>query len=251
MRLDQALVVRGLARSRSRAAELIADGHVRVDGVQVDKPSSAVRPDAVIVADPDPYVSRAAYKLAGALDDSRTVVAGRVLDAGASTGGFTQVLLERDADRVYAVDVGHGQLDPIVRADPRVEVREGLNLRDLTLADVDGRPVDLVVADVSFISLRLLVGPLLSVLGPAGTALLMVKPQFEVGRERLGKGGVVRSERDRTQAVDRVVAAARALGWYEEWRGDSRLPGPAGNVETFLRLRRLSELSDAADRVTS
>ncbi len=237
-RLDQALVARGLARSRSRAAELVAAGQVTVDGTVVRRRAYEVGEGAVVAAVDDPYVSRAAHKLLGALDDSATTVAGRVLDAGASTGGFTQVLLGRGAAQVHAVDVGHDQLAAELRDDPRVVVHEGLNLRDLTLDHVDGEPVDLVVADVSFISLRLLVAPLLAVLRPDGTALLMVKPQFEVGRERLGKGGVVRSERDRTAAVDAVVADAAALGWAEDWRGVSRLPGPAGNVELFVRLRR-------------
>ncbi len=242
MRLDRALVARGLVRSRDRAAELVTDGLVTVDGRVVRKPSTEVPDSARLAAAVDPYVSRAAHKLAGALDDSATPVGRRVLDAGASTGGFTQVLLERGAERVYAVDVGHGQLAPEVRADARVTVHEGLNLRDLTTADVDDHPVDLLVADVSFISLRLLVEPLLRVLDVTGTALLMVKPQFEVGRERLGKGGVVRSEDDRAAAVDSVAAAAAVLGWAEDWRGPSRLPGPAGNVEIFLRLRALGSV---------
>jgi len=196
-----------------------------------------VTDDDLVEATDDRYVSRAAHKLLGALDDSQTSVTGRVLDAGASTGGFTQVLLERGATRVYAVDVGHGQIAAEVADDPRVVVREGLNLRDLSLADLGGEPVDLVVADVSFISLRMLVEPLLTVVGTGGVALLMVKPQFEVGRDRLGKGGVVKDEGVRTAAVDQVAADALALGWQEDWRGLSRLPGPAGNVEIFLRLR--------------
>jgi len=236
-RLDVALVARGLARSRSRAQELIAGGRVRVDGRTAAKPAQLVGA-ALIEVDEDPWVSRAAHKLLGALADTGLVVPQRVLDAGASTGGFTQVLLARGARRVYAVDVGHGQLAPQVADDPRVVVREGLNLRDLVLADVGGEPVELVVADVSFISLRLLVQPLLSVLDPSGTALLLVKPQFEVGRRALGSAGVVRSPQLRRQAVDDVAAAGAALGWQEWWRGESRLPGPAGNIEWFLALRR-------------
>lgn len=238
MRLDQALVGRGLARSRQHASELIRSGRVTVDGVVAAKPSANVGDEADVDAPVDAYVGRAAHKLLGALADSHTSVHGRVLDAGASTGGFTQVLLEAGADRVYAVDVGHGQLAASLRSDPRVVVHEGTNLRDLTLGLVEDEPVDLVVADVSFISLRLILAPMLGVLRPEGTALLMVKPQFEVGRERLGAGGVVREEKDRTAAVDRVADTARALGWTEDWRGVSRLPGPAGNVELFLRLRR-------------
>lgn len=238
MRLDQALVRRGLARSRQHASELIRSGQVTVDGLAAAKPSLPVDDAAQLDAPADLYVGRAAHKLVGALADSGTTVHGRALDAGASTGGFTQVLLESGAQRVYAVDVGHDQLAPAVRSDPRVVVHEGTNLRDLTLDLVDNERVDLVVADVSFISLKLLLEPMLGVLRPDGMALLMVKPQFEVGRERLGAGGVVRKEKDRVTAVDEVAKAARALGWPEDWRGVSRLPGPAGNVEYFLRLRR-------------
>jgi 23S rRNA (cytidine1920-2'-O)/16S rRNA (cytidine1409-2'-O)-methyltransferase len=238
VRLDQALVSRGLARSRQHASELIRSGQVTVDGVAAAKPSLPVDEGAQLDAPPDLYVGRAAHKLVGALADSGTTVLGRALDAGASTGGFTQVLLEAGAERVYAVDVGHNQLAAAVRADPRVVVHEGTNLRDLTLERVENDPVDLVVADVSFISLTLLLEPMLGVLRPDGVALLMVKPQFEVGRQRLGSGGVVRSEKDRIGAVDTVARAAEVLGWSEDWRGVSRLPGPAGNVEYFLRLRR-------------
>ncbi len=238
MRLDQALVSRGLARSRQQATELIRSGRVTVDGVVAAKPSFPVDDAAQLDAPLDTYVGRAAHKLVGALADSATTVSGRALDAGASTGGFTQVLLEAGAERVYAVDVGHNQLAAAVRTDPRVVVHEGTNLRDLTLELVENEPVDLVVADVSFISLRLILGPMLDVLRPDGVALLMVKPQFEVGRERLGSGGVVRREKDRISAVDDVGEAAAALGWFEDWRGVSQLPGPAGNVEYFLRLRR-------------
>jgi len=238
VRLDQALVSRGLARSRQHASELIRSGQVTVDGVAAVKPSLPVDDTAQLDAPLDMYVGRAAHKLLGALADSATTVRGRALDAGASTGGFTQVLLEAGAERVYAVDVGHDQLAAAVRTDPRVVVHEGTNLRDLTLELLEAEPLDLVVADVSFISLRLLVGPLLNVLRADGVALLMVKPQFEVGRERLGSGGVVRDEKDRVAAVDGVAHAAEAHGWSEDWRGPSRLPGPAGNVEYFLRLRR-------------
>lgn len=238
VRLDQELVRRGLARSRQHANELIRSGKVSIGGVTTLKPSAAVACDASIEAPADMYVGRAAHKLLGALADSGTEVRGRALDAGASTGGFTQVLLEAGAQRVYAVDVGHDQLVQTLRTDPRVVVHEGTNLRDLTLEAVEGQPVDILVADVSFISLRLLLKPMLGVLRPDGVALLMVKPQFEVGREKLGAGGVVRDEKDRTAAVDEVARAAEAIGWSEDWRGVSQLPGPAGNVEYFLRLRR-------------
>ncbi len=238
VRLDQALVGRGLARSRGQAAEAVRNGHVRVNGRLATKPSAPVdASDAIEVGVADHYVSRAAHKLNGALDDSGLPVGGRVLDAGASTGGFTQVALERGADAVYAVDVGHGQLAAALRDDPRVVVREGLNLRDLSLDQLDGRAVDLIVGDVSFISLRLLLAPLLAVLRPDGAALLLVKPQFEVGRGGLDARGVVRDENVRRQCVDAVAAEAARLGRPEAWRGVSRTPGTAGNVEWFLLLR--------------
>ncbi len=187
---------------------------------------------------PDPYVSRAAYKLLGALDDLAIGVCTRALDAGASTGGFTQVLLERGWNRVYAVDVGHGQLHQSLREDARVRVREGLNLRDLTLADVDGQPVDLVVGDVSFISMTLLIPPLTEVVSSAGSMLLLVKPQFEVGRGRLGKNGVVRDPDLHEHALASVAAAAGEAGWTVRGRAASRLDGESGNREFFLHLVR-------------
>ncbi|MCC2593182.1 TlyA family RNA methyltransferase [Tessaracoccus sp. OS52] len=236
MRLDVALVARGLARSRNQAARLIADGQVRVDGTVASKPSQPVTEASQLTATLEPWVSRAAHKLLGALEESDTAVPARVLDAGASTGGFTQVCLSRGAERVYAFDVGHDQLAAELRLDPRVVRRDGINLRDLTLADLDEKPVDLVVADVSFISLTILLPPLLSVLDPGGKALLLVKPQFEVGRDRLGSGGVVRDDADRRRAVDTVVEAAARLGWRCDWRGTSVLPGADGNVEFFVRL---------------
>jgi 23S rRNA (cytidine1920-2'-O)/16S rRNA (cytidine1409-2'-O)-methyltransferase len=236
-RLDALLVARGLARSRSRAAALIRAGKVTVDGDPVTRPATSVAADAALTVDDAGWVSRAAYKLLGALDDLEVTVPARVLDAGASTGGFTQVVLSRGAERVYAVDVGTDQLALELRSDPRVVVHEQTNVRDLTLADVDGQPVDLVVADVSFISLRLLLAPLLGVLEDHGTALLMVKPQFEVGREHLGKGGVVRDPALRACVVDAVVRAAEHHGWGCAGRAESRLPGPAGNVEYFVHLR--------------
>lgn len=236
MRLDRALVARGLAQSRTRAARLIAEGRVWVARVVASKPAMNVEADTEIFAESETWVSRAAHKLLGAIEDSGTLLEGRVLDAGASTGGFTQVALKQGAELVYAVDVGHQQLAGMIRSDPRVRVREGLNLRDLTLADLDGKPVDVVVGDVSFISLKLLLPRLLSVLRPEGTALLLVKPQFEVGRQRLGAGGVVRDPRLREEAVSAVVDAAEALGWACDWRGPSRLPGAGGNHEFFIRL---------------
>lgn len=238
MRLDLALVARGLARSRTRAAALVRQGCVTVDGVVITRASHPVAEDSRVESMGDAWVSRAAHKLLGALESSNTPMPPRVLDAGASTGGFTQVCLSLGADTVFAVDVGHGQLVPELRDDPRVVVREGLNLRGLTIDDLDGRSVDLIVGDVSFISLTLVLAPLLSVLRSDGAALLMVKPQFEVGRALLGEGGVVRDPRHRADAVQSVVDAASALGWHCDWQGESVLPGSAGNIEIFVRLTR-------------
>ncbi|MEE9965256.1 MAG: TlyA family RNA methyltransferase [Propionicimonas sp.] len=238
-RVDRELVVRGLARSRQQARELIEAGKVLVNGETAAKASVLVgADDAVLVTQPDPYVSRAAHKLHAALADSGLVVPRRVLDAGASTGGFTQVLLQAGADLVYAVDVGHGQLVPQLRSDPRVVVREGLNLRELTVADLDDEPVDLVVADVSFISLRLLLAPLFSVLRDQGHALLLVKPQFEVGRAGLDDRGVVRNEHLRRDALAVVIEEAVSLGWTPRWQAESQLPGETGNVEYFVEFVR-------------
>lgn len=239
MRLDVALVTRGLAPSRNQAAAAVARGEVRVAGVVAAKASMQVGDGDEITSEAERWVSRAARKLIGALDESGVDVHGRVLDAGASTGGFTQVCLERGAECVYAVDVGHGQLDAQLREDPRVVVREGLNLRDLTLDDLDGEAVDLIVGDVSFISLALLLEPLFAVC--RGQALLLVKPQFEVGRARLGAGGVVESERDRREAVAGIRTQAERRGWETTWEGVSSLPGSAGNIEHFLCFRAPSE----------
>ncbi|SER64017.1 23S rRNA (cytidine1920-2'-O)/16S rRNA (cytidine1409-2'-O)-methyltransferase [Propionibacterium cyclohexanicum] len=237
-RLDVTLANSGRARSRSHASELIRSGRVRLSGQPVTRPSTKVLPDAPIDVDDDPWVSRGAHKLIGALDESGITVPSVVLDAGACTGGFTQVLLDRGAQRVHAVDVGHDQLAPQLRTDPRVSNHEGLNLRELSVGDLDGQLVDLIVGDVSFISLTLLLGPLSTVLSPDGVALLLVKPQFEVGRRRLGAGGVVRDPADRRRAVDTVVDAAAHIGLRSFWQAPSRVPGPSGNIEYFVGLRR-------------
>lgn len=235
------LVRDGLARSRRHATELITAGRVEVDGRPVLRPATPCGPEQRVRVIPsatdDDYASRGAYKLIGALDafgvDPRGM---RCLDAGASTGGFTDVLLRRGAAAVVAVDVGHGQLVSRLRDDPRVEVHEGLNIRELAPGDV-GTPPELVVADLSFISLTLVLPALARVVAPAADLLMMVKPQFEVGRERLGSGGVVRSPELRTQAVLSVGSAAQTLGLGVRDVVASPLPGPSGNVEFFLRLR--------------
>jgi 23S rRNA (cytidine1920-2'-O)/16S rRNA (cytidine1409-2'-O)-methyltransferase len=245
LRLDAELVRRGLARSREHAAELVTAGRVTVSGATATKPATQVTTDVAIVVAEDPdrpdYVSRGGHKLAGALaafEPMGLSVAGRrCLDAGASTGGFTDVLLRAGAREVVAVDVGYGQLAWSLRSDDRVRVHDRTNVRDLT-AELIGGPVDVVVGDLSFISLALVLEPLVSVTREDGDLALMVKPQFEVGKERVGKGGVVRDPTLRAEAVVAVAARAAALGWGARAVARSPLPGPSGNVEFFLWLRR-------------
>jgi len=236
-RLDTELVRRGLARSRTQARSLIDAGRVQVDGRAVTKASARVESSTLIEAESETYVSRAAYKLMGALDDLGIELAGRALDAGSSTGGFTQVLLERGCGQVIAVDVGTDQLAPVLRADPRVTVHEQTNLRGLTLAHVGGRPVDVTVADLSFISLTVVLPVLTAMTDRCGLVLALVKPQFEVGRSRLGPGGVVRSARLHRAAVAAVLGRADELGWPAHGATASRLPGADGNREFFVLLR--------------
>lgn len=240
-RLDTQLVRLGLARSREQAQQLIAAGRVMVAGTAVRKAASQVDDAAaVVVASTEraEYASRGAHKLLGALRDfDRLTVVGRdVLDAGASTGGFTDVLLRSGAARVIAVDVGYGQLAWSLRCDPRVLVMDRTNVRTLRLADLVYRP-DLVVSDLSFISLKLVLPALISVIARDGDMLLLVKPQFEVGREALGSGGVVREPQLRADSVRGVAEAAWELGWGLVGVTASQLPGPAGNVEYFVWLR--------------
>ena len=251
IRLDRALVDRGLARSRGQARELITAGLVTINEVAVRRASAAVTPaDAVAVAAPDHYVSRGAHKLIGALDDLELRVGGRALDAGSSTGGFTQVLLERGCTVVYAVDVGTDQLAPLLRTDARVVVRERTNLRELSLDRLDGEPVDVVVADLSFIPLGLVLDRLVAVAAPTAVLILLVKPQFEVGRNRLGKNGVVRDPALRRHAVVDVVRTAADLGWGVRGCVRSRHPGGGGNVEFFVLLvRGPAATGDPLDRV--
>jgi 23S rRNA (cytidine1920-2'-O)/16S rRNA (cytidine1409-2'-O)-methyltransferase len=211
-RLDAELVRRGLARSRDHAVALIAEGRVAVAGTAATKPATGVEPDTPVVVRTDPdqpsWVSRGAHKLLGALEAFPVPVEGRrALDAGASTGGFTEVLLSRGVAEVVAVDVGYGELAWSLRTDDRVRVHERTNVRTLTPEAIDG-PVDLVVADLSFISLRLVLSALTACARPDADLLPMVKPQFEVGRDRLGAGGVVRDPEHRIQAVLAVGRAA-------------------------------------------
>lgn len=236
MRLDTYLVERGLYPSRARAQAAIRAGLVRVNGEPATRPARPVRPGDRVEAlgDPVGYVSRGAHKLLAALDHWGVDPAGKAcLDVGASTGGFTEVLLRRGAARVYAVDVGHGQLHPSLRADPRVLALEGTDVR--ALADLPGPAPELVTVDVSFISLRLVL-PHVRRLAPGAAVIALVKPQFELGPGRVGKGGVVRRPEDRRRAVASVLAAAEAAGYRVRGTIPSPLPGGDGNQEFLVFL---------------
>ena len=242
VRLDAELVRRGLARSREQAGELVAAGRVTVAGQRAAKAATQVSRNApIVIADTgEPgYVSRGGHKLAGALavfGPAGLTVTGRdCLDAGASTGGFTDVLLQAGAAHVVAADVGYGQLAWSLRTDPRVTVLDRVNVR--TLEDVTPVP-GLVVADLSFISLTLVLPALVACAEPDADFVLLVKPQFEVGKGRVGSGGVVREAVDRADAVRRVTGAASELDLGVLGLTASPLPGPAGNVEYFVWLRR-------------
>ena len=240
-RLDKLLVDRGLVASRERARALVMSGAVLVRGQLQDKPGTLVDPDAEITlrAEDHPYVSRGALKLVKGLDTFGIDPTGLVaLDIGASTGGFTDVLLRRGATRVYAIDVGYGQLAWSIRQDPRVVVLERENVRNIDLARVP-EPCDLAVIDVAFISLTLVLGKVAELLRPplGKPIVALVKPQFEVGREQVGKGGVVRDEAVRRGAVDKIRQWATANGFAAGDDVESPITGPAGNVEYLLLLR--------------
>ena len=242
VRLDALLVERGLAASRERARALILAGSVRVNGRPASKAGTSVARDAdVDVAVPDhPYVGRGGLKLAHALDAFGIGVEGRVaLDIGASTGGFTDVLLQRGAPRVVALDVGHGQLDWKLRRDPRVVVLERVNARSLTPADLpdDARQFDIVTIDVSFISLRHILPVLAPLLREGADVVALVKPQFEAGRAEVGKGGIVRDETVQRRVVEEVTAAANALGLRRAGMTESPIAGMEGNREFLVHLR--------------
>jgi 23S rRNA (cytidine1920-2'-O)/16S rRNA (cytidine1409-2'-O)-methyltransferase len=253
-RLDVMLVARGLAASRERAARLILAGCVRVDGQRVDKAGTLVTTDAPVVVDPGArFVSRGGDKLAGALDAFGIDPAGLVcLDVGASTGGFTHCLLERGATRIYAVDVGQGQLDPKLRADGRVVVMDRVNARSLPGDVFTPRP-RLATVDVSFISLEKVLPAVLGALAADGEVVALVKPQFEVGRERVGKGGVVRSPADHRAVLERMARFAVLVGAHVRGVVASPLRGPKGNREFFLWLTRtgrtVRDLGNAIARV--
>lgn len=242
MRLDKAVVDRGLAVSRTEAQSLIADGRVRVDTRVVERSSANVSDSALIdvIRAPGPrFVSRAGHKLAAALDAFAVPAEGRrCLDLGASTGGFTDCLLQRGAARVIAVDVGHGQLAPAIRDNTRVDAREGVNARYLTRDDFDGEPFSLIVGDLAFISLTLVLPAVAPLLAVGGDCVLLVKPQFEVGAAHLGKNGIVRDEARRIDTVNTVSLAGSSLGLIERGRIVSPLTGGDGNIEYLIWFSR-------------
>lgn len=232
-RLDVALEARGLAPSRARARDAVLRGTVSVNGVVATKPALPVSlNDRITLADPAAdYVSRAALKLKAGLEVTGWDVAGAVcLDIGASTGGFTQVLVERGAARVYAVDVGHGQLHPDVAALPQVIAHEGLNARDLT-RELIPDPIDLLVCDASFVSITKIISAPSALTAPGARAILLIKPQFEVGRAHVGKGGIVSAGPHVDHAVQEVIGAMAGLGWLLVLRQTSPIAGGDGNSE--------------------
>lgn len=242
MRLDAGLVARGLSPTRSRARDAILRGHVTVDGRVVTKPGLAIQADVEVTCE-DPagdYVSRAALKLIAGLDGFQIDVSERTaLDIGASTGGFTQVLLANGAAHVIALDVGHDQIDRTIAAEPRVTVIEGLNARDLSADHLAGRVIDLLVSDVSFISLTLALPPALGLAAAGADGLFLVKPQFEAGRDAIGKGGLLRDFED----TERI--AARLVEWLDQqpgWEAMGLIPSPIaggdGNREFLLHGRK-------------
>lgn len=237
-RLDRLLVDRGLAPSREKAQALIMAGEVLIDGQKAQKPGETVSRACVIEVLSRPrFVGRGGLKLQAALERFGVHPAGKTcLDIGASTGGFTDCLLQNGAARVHAVDVGHGQFDWGLRNDPRVVVYEGLNARHLTVEQL-GEPVDLIVCDVSFISVTLILPAAAPILKPEGEMIVLVKPQFEAGREQVGKGGIVRDPAVQQACCDRVVAAAEALGFRSEIM-DSPILGAEGNREFLLHATR-------------
>ncbi|HEY4940620.1 MAG TPA: TlyA family RNA methyltransferase [Rhizomicrobium sp.] len=236
LRADVFLVEHGFAKSRTEAQSAIRMGRVRADGDVIVRPSQALRPDAAIVYEkPHPYVSRGALKLLAAMDQFNLSSEGRVcLDIGASTGGFTEVLLERGATRVYAIDVGHGQLAPKLKRDPRVVSREGVNARDLNAEHVPEAP-GAIVADVSFIGLRLALPPALAMAAGGTWLAALVKPQFEVGRFAVGKGGIVRDAEAQDAALADITKwLAAQSGWTVIGNMASPIDGADGNREFLL-----------------
>ena len=239
-RLDVLLVKLSIAPTRARAQALVLAGQVVVDDRRVDKPGTRVPTEAEVrlKGEPMPYVSRGGLKLEAALKHFQLDVRGAICaDIGASTGGFTDCLLQAGASKVYALDVGRGQLHARLRSDPRVVLREGVNARHLTPSDLP-EPVAVLVVDVSFISLTQVLPATISFLVPGGVTVALVKPQFEAGREQVGKGGVVRDDAVRAEAVARVRACTEQLGLVPVGALDSPIHGPAGNREILLLARR-------------
>ena len=239
-RIDRLLVARGLASTRERAQGLILSGCVRSGTRILDKPGALVDQDVdiAVVGDDLPYVSRGGLKLAAALECFAIEVRDRTaIDVGASTGGFTDCLLQHGAARVIAIDVGYGQFDWALRRDPRVELLERTNIRHVTNADLDGVIADLAVVDVSFISLRLVLPVVTDLLVPPKEIVALVKPQFEVGKGKVGKGGIVRDEQLRLAAVDEVADCAGSFGLIVCGRMESPIVGTKGNREYLLHLR--------------
>ncbi|WP_108663603.1 TlyA family RNA methyltransferase [Acuticoccus kandeliae] len=238
MRLDQLLVDRGLSRTRSQAREAILRGAVLVDGVVATRPGQKIGPAAAIEAEADPYVSRSAHKLAAALDHFAIDPADAdALDVGASTGGFTEVLLRRGARRVIALDVGRDQLDPSIASDARVTVMEGVNARHIAPDDLPFAP-DFVVSDVSFISLTLVLPPVLAATAPRARLVALIKPQFEVGKDHIGKGGIVREDAPVEAVLERVAALVTAEGFAVLGLIPSPVPGGDGNREFLIAAER-------------
>lgn len=237
-RLDLALVERGLCDTREKAQRAVMAGQVLVDGRVADKAGTKVGVDQTLeLTAREKYVGRGGHKVEAALDHFAIDPAGRVCaDIGASTGGFTDCLLQRGAVLVHAIDVGHGQLDWRIRQDPRVKVREGLNARHLTASDLDPLP-SLLVADVSFISLTLIFPPIFALLPAEADMVVLIKPQFELGREEVGRGGIVRDEAARRRAVEKIRGFVEAAG--HRWRGEmvSPITGRDGNVEFLAHIQ--------------
>jgi 23S rRNA (cytidine1920-2'-O)/16S rRNA (cytidine1409-2'-O)-methyltransferase len=249
-RVDQELVRRGLVPSREEAQRVISERRVQVDGAPVGKASSMVLPgQRLIVGGPPPrFVSRGGLKLQGAIDRFALDLEGKViLDAGISTGGFADCALQAGASRVIGVDVGYGQLAERLRRDDRVQLHERTNVRSLELATIGGAQVDMLVADLSFISLTTVLPALLPLVRDDGSAVVLVKPQFEVGRGRVGRGGIVRDPASWTIALERVVAAARDLGWMVGQLAPSPITGTEGNVEFIAQLRPCADADAASD----
>jgi 23S rRNA (cytidine1920-2'-O)/16S rRNA (cytidine1409-2'-O)-methyltransferase len=239
LRLDQALVCKGLVKSRQRAQAMIMAGSVLVNDQPADKPGKFISPDDAITmrAQDMPFVSRGGLKLEGALTELQLDVTGKnCLDVGASTGGFTDCLLQHGAQRVYAVDVGYGQLAWKLRQDPRVVVIERTNIRKLP-ADALPHPVDLVTIDVSFISLKIVVPVVLDFMKKSARILALIKPQFEVGKNQVGKGGVVRNPTLHTVVIEQLSLFFTEIGLLCETVIPSPLHGPKGNREFFISLK--------------